>query len=364
MDMALYILIALLMFGILIALHELGHFITAKLLGVRVNEFAIGMGPCLWSKVKGETQYSLRAIPIGGYCAMEGEDADSDDPGAFGNKPAWKKFIVLVAGSFMNLLTGVVILGLLFSQSTSFSVPVVAGFLEGSPLQGSALQVGDQFLRIDGHRVYTYSDAQMLLSRAGEVVDLELERDGERIVLQDFDMHFYETELDGETVYLRGLTIGPEAVEATLGRKVQMTVYQSIDYVRMVWMSLGDLVTGAVGVQDMSGVIGILDTMGQAGQQGAQAAEEAGALPILGALLNILNLTAFIAINLAVMNLLPIPALDGGRILFLVVGLLYTGLTRRKLDPKYESYVNAAGFLLLILLMVVVAYNDVMRLIR
>lgn len=364
MDMALYILIALLMFGILIALHEFGHFITAKLLGVRVNEFAIGMGPCLWSRTGGETQYSIRAIPIGGYCAMEGEDEDSADPMAFTNKPAWKKFIILVAGSAMNLLTGVVILGILFSQSAGFSLPVVAGFPDDSPLKDSELQVGDRFLRIDGHRVYVYGDAMLLLSRAGEQVDLELERDGERIVLENFDMHFYETEVNGQKTYLRGLNIGPEVVEATVGRKLQMTLYQSVDYVRMVWMSLEDLIAGRVGVQDMSGVIGILDTMGQAGQQGAQAAQENGGSPILGALMNILNLTSFIAINLAVMNLLPIPALDGGRILFLVVDLCYMALTHRRLNPKYEGYVNAAGFVFLILLMVVVAYNDVIKLIQ
>ena len=208
MDMALYILIALLMFGILIALHEFGHFITAKLLGVRVNEFSIGMGPCLWKRTKGETQYSLRAIPIGGYCAMEGEDDASDDPGAFLNKPAWKKFIILVAGSAMNLLTGVLILGLLFSRSTSFYLPVVAGFPADSPLRDSALQAGDRFLRIDGHRVYVYGDAGLLLSRAGNLVDLELEREGTRVVLEDFDMTYYQTESNGETVYLRGLNIG------------------------------------------------------------------------------------------------------------------------------------------------------------
>ena len=127
--MAFYIIIAILMFGVLIALHEFGHFITAKLLGVRINEFSIGMGPLLWSQKRGETQYSLRAIPMGGFCAMEGEDDDSDDPRAFSNKPAWKKFIILVAGSFMNFLTGLVLLILIFGQATAFVTPVIADFI-------------------------------------------------------------------------------------------------------------------------------------------------------------------------------------------------------------------------------------------
>ena len=155
----LYIIIAILMFGILIALHEFGHFITAKLLGVRVNEFAIGMGPLLFSTQKGETQYSLRAIPMGGFCAMEGEDEDSSDPGSFSNKPAWKKFIVLVAGSFMNFLTGFVLLAFLLSSSTSYVLPVIDDFMEGFPYESAqGLLPGDRILSVDGERIYTKSD--------------------------------------------------------------------------------------------------------------------------------------------------------------------------------------------------------------
>ena len=149
--MAFYIIIAILMFGVLIALHEFGHFITAKLLGVRINEFSIGMGPLLWSQKRGETQYSLRAIPMGGFCAMEGEDDDSDDPRAFSNKPAWKKFIILVAGSFMNFLTGLVLLILIFGQATAFVTPVIEDFMEGFPYESEAgLLPGDRIVSVNG----------------------------------------------------------------------------------------------------------------------------------------------------------------------------------------------------------------------
>ena len=356
MTMAFYIIVLILLFGVLIAVHEFGHFITAKLLGVRVNEFAIGMGPLLLSRQKGETQYSLRAIPIGGFCAMEGEDDDSGDPKAFSSKPWWKKFIILVAGSFMNLLTGVLIILVLFSQVKAFALPAVDSFSDWSPLASqSQLQPGDRFLSIDGHRVYTYGDASMLLGRAGDVVDLVVERDGNRVELHDFYMPRFEIEEDGQTVLRRGITIGAEAMAATPLNRIQMTINQSIDYVRMVWMGVGDLITGKVSIQDMSGPIYIVKAGADMGAQAENTAD---------AFFNILNFMAFIAINLAVMNLLPIPALDGGRIFFLAVNGLFTLFTRKRLDPKYEGYVNVAGFFCLILLMIVVAFNDVLKLIR
>ena len=181
----LYIIIAILMFGILIALHEFGHFITAKLLGVRVNEFAIGMGPLLFSTQKGETQYSLRAIPMGGFCAMEGEDDASDDPRAFSNKPAWRKFIVLVAGSFMNFLTGFVLLALLLAQNTFFVVPVIDTLMEGFPYESAqGLLPGDRIVRVNGERIYTKSDLDLFFGRDEDgIMDLVIERDGVRLEL-------------------------------------------------------------------------------------------------------------------------------------------------------------------------------------
>lgn len=360
----LYILIAIILFGVLIAVHEFGHFITAKLLGVKVNEFAIGMGPRLLHRTHGETEYSLRLLPIGGFCAMEGEDVSTGDPRSFECQAAWKKFIILVAGAFMNFVAGVLIILVLFSQAASFSTPVVTGFMEGAEhLAQGGLQEGDCFYRIDGHRIYLMTDASLFLSRAGDRVDLEIVRNGEHIVLKNFDFarKVPVTDAQGQTTYMRGVYFG--AVErATPWLVLKYTWYQSIDCVRMVWMSLGDLITGAVGLREMSGAIGIVDMVGQSGQAGAAAAAQQGLSPIVGALQSIFSIMSLIAINLAVMNLLPIPALDGGRIFFLIVGGVFKLFTRKKLNPKYEGWVNTAGFALLMALMVIVAVSDVMKL--
>lgn len=351
-----YILIAILAFGLLIAVHEFGHFIAAKTLGVKVNEFAIGMGPRLLHKQKGETEYTLRLFPIGGFCAMEGEGEDSNDPRAFNNKPAWRRLIILVAGAFMNLVVGVLILMLLNFQTAAFAYPTVGGFPEWSQLDEQGLQVGDRFLTIDGHKVFTYGDAAMLIGRAGTVADIEVERGGQRVLLSDIDMTPHEVEENGEAVLKRGVNLGAGYEEATLGNRLKMTWYQTIDNVRMVWMGLGDLLTGAVGIRDMSGVVGIVAMFGDVGEAGAAAAGFAGAM------LKILEFIAFIAINLAVMNLLPIPALDGGQVLFLAVDKVYGLFTKKRINQKYLGYISAAGFVLLLGLMLVVSISDVMKL--
>lgn len=351
--MALYILIAILMFGVLIALHEFGHFITAKLLGVRVNEFAIGMGPLLWSKKRGETQYSLRAIPMGGFCAMEGEDDESDDPRSFSNKPGWKKFIILVAGSAMNFLTGLLLLLVVYAQANAFITPVIADFMEGFPYESAeGLLPGDRIVSVNGEPIYSKSDLDFFFSRAGGVnMDLVIERDGRRLVRKDFPLAPREYDYNGEKHMMYGLTFTVE--KATPLTRLQQSWFSCVDMVRLVRVSLVDLFTGRAGIKDMSGPIGIVNAIGEVGVQAASPADAA---------MGILNFVAFIAINLAVMNLLPIPALDGGRIFFLAVNWIFTLLTRKKLDPKYEGYVNAAGFLCLILLMVVVAFNDIVKL--
>lgn len=352
------IVLIILFFGLLIAIHEFGHFIAAKLLGVRVNEFAIGMGPAIFSREKGETLYSLRALPIGGFCAMEGEEESSDDPRSFHNKPFWKKFIILVAGAFMNFVAGLIIILVIFFLVGSPAAPVFTGVMEGAEaVLETGLQPGDQFYTIDGHRIYFQSDALIYLQRAGEDVDVTVLRDGEKVDLGTISLPYRQlVDENGNQVEKRGIYVG-QYFEDTVFTRLQNSWYQAIDYVRMVWMGLGDIVTGTMGLRDMSGVIGIVAMAGDVGEAGAEAAG------VFGAVVNILDFTALIAINLAVMNLLPIPALDGGRIFFLVVNWLFTLVTRRKLDPKYEGYVHMAGFVLLLLLMVVVAFNDVVRII-
>ena len=249
-----YILVAILMFGVLIAVHEFGHFITAKLFGIRVNEFSIGMGPALFKREKGETLYSIRLLPIGGYCAMEGEDEESDDPRAFGNAAAWKKVIVLVAGAFMNFLTGLIIVLVLYAPAQGFYQEIYAGSMAGKRTEGCGLQEGDRFLQVDGHKVLTYGNAQFYMSRAGDTMDLVVERDGEKVYLYDVSLPRQErTDEEGNTTNYRGITIGAQVLPAGLGTKLIYSWNTTLDYVRLVWVSLGDLVRGAVGIKDLSG---------------------------------------------------------------------------------------------------------------
>lgn len=359
----LYILIAILMFGILIALHEFGHFAAAKLCGVKVNEFSIGMGPQVIHKKGKETDYSFRLLPIGGFCAMEGEEeGESRDPRAFPNRPWWQRLIILLAGVFMNFLTGFLIILCLFSGAQGFYTPVISGFMDGFPLEGEqGLKVGDRVLSVDGHAVYLQQDVSFFLNRAdGVSVDLTVERDGRKVELKDLPLAPRVYEVNGESRLMFGLYLS-NVEEATLGAKLKNAWFQSVDYVRMVWVSLGDLVTGAVGLRDMSGPLGIVDMVGQVGEEGAQAAQEAGTSAFLGALTSILSLVAFISINLSVMNLLPIPALDGGQILFMGVNGVLLSIRGRKLDPKYQGWVSAAGFICLMLLMLAVTVSDILK---
>ena len=353
------IVLIIFFFGILIAIHEFGHFVAAKALGVKVNEFAIGMGPALLSRERGETLYSLRAFPIGGFCAMEGEGEDSDDPRSFQSKPAWKRFVILVAGAFMNFVAGLVIILIIFFAAGSPSAPVFTGVMAGAEsVLDTGLRPGDQFYTIDGHRIYFQSDAITFLNRAGEDVAVTVLRDGEKVDLGTIHLPYLRlVDETGQTVEKRGVYVG-QVQEDTVLTRLRNSWYQAVDYVRLVWISLGDLLTGAVGLRDLSGVIGITAVAGQVGQAGAEAA---GAF---GALINLLDFTALIAINLAVMNLLPIPALDGGQIFFLAVDALVWLVSRRRVPERYKTAVNTAGFVLLMGFMLLVTLQDVWKLVR
>lgn len=355
----LYILLAILLFGVLIAIHEFGHFFTAKLLGVKVNEFAIGMGPVLWQSKKREgepwenekTLYSLRAFPIGGYCAMEGEDEDTGDPRAFSRQAGWKKIIILCAGSFMNFVLGLVIAVVLFLGISQARVPVITEFADGFQLEGTdGLMVGDRIVEVDGHGIWLYADVQNYLSRNdGNGVDLVIERDGERIIRRDFPMGRYDYEFEDSKYHGFGLIFG-QVKELSIPERIGQGFAQTFDFVRLVWISLSDLVTGRVAVSELSGVIGVVDVVSEVG-----AGSESVALGIQ----NVFYFMALIAVNLAVMNMLPIPALDGGRIFFVLLNGVIYAVSRRRIPEKYEGYVHAGAFVALLALMAVVALHDV-----
>lgn len=350
-----YIIVAILAFGILIATHELGHFILAKACGVKVNEFAVGMGPVLLKKQRGDTQYSLRALPIGGFCAMEGEDGESDDARSFGSQKVWKRFLILIAGPLMNFLTGLIIIILLFSGAEAFSGNTVQSLEPGFRYGGeNGIMVGDSIFSIDGERVFYANDFLTYMGRSADgKVDMVVIRDGKKVKLTDYDLSKEEFVVNGETVEKYGISFN--VIRATAAEKLKYSFYSAYDFVRLVKMGLSDLVTGIVGMKEMSGVVGIVSTINKVGKQSAT---------VSAAVMNIAYLCAFIAINLSVMNLLPIPALDGGRVFFLVVGYIIEKITRRKLDPKYEAYINTVGLGLLMLLMVYVMFNDIVRIVH
>lgn len=348
-----YIIIAIIIFGILIAIHEFGHFMTAKLCGVKVEEFAIGMGPALFKKQKGETVYALRILPIGGFCAMAGEDEESDDPRAFTNQGFWKKFVILCAGSFMNLVLGIVLILIMYAGAQAFVTPTIDHFMDGCPYEGAeAMQAGDTFYSIDGQRIYLVSDVSSFLMRGDGVYDIVMLRDGEKVELKDFALT--------TKTYAEYANEGPKYgfvfgyTEATFGTKLEYTWNTTLEFSRLVWLGLGDLINGKVGLKDMSGPVGIVDMMNEVGQQAESAKAAAD---------NLLYISAFIAVNLAIMNMLPIPALDGGRVFLMIVTVIIEAVSRKKLDPKYEGYIHLGGMVLLLGLMALVMYNDIAKLI-
>lgn len=347
-----YILFAILLFGFLIAIHEFGHFIVAKACNVKVNEFSIGMGPLLLSRQGKETLYSLRLLPIGGFCAMEGEDGDSEDDRAFSKAAAWKRFLILIAGSAFNFLTGLVIVMCIYSGAVSYTEPVLAGFMEGFPLVGEEyLMEGDEIYSINGKRVFLTNDVSTILTvENSDTVDVMVRRDGALITLEDLPLVLREYEVDGQTVMRYGLYFS--AHEASFGDKIKLGLYTSVNFVRNVFWSFEMLMEGTAGFNDLSGPVGIVQTMSEVGEASAT---------VMDAIINLLYFGAFVAVNLSVMNLLPIPALDGGRIFLMLVNGVCLLLFRKRIPERLEGYLHFIGLVLLLILMGAVMINDVYK---
>jgi len=345
------IVFAILLFSFLIFIHELGHFVSAKLSGVQVNEFAIFMGPAIAKWKWGQTQYSVRCIPVGGYCAMEGEDEDTDNPRSFQKAAWWKRLIILAAGSFMNFVAGVLIVAVvLFCQPAYATTQIVEIEPWSTVSEGNGLQQGDEILKFDGKPIRIYEDFSLatMLIADGEY-DILVRRDGQKVLLKDVRMERQSVDDgNGGQVMLYGISFG--RAETTPGSVPGRILPTAFNYVDSVVVSLRMLLTGRAGLKDMTGPVGIVQIMSES----AAAAQSTG-----GALLNMLYFGGFIAINLAVMNMLPIPALDGGRILGLVLTTCVEKITRRKIDPKYEGYIHAAGMILLLGFMAIIMFKDI-----
>ena len=350
------VLFAILLFSVLIFVHELGHFAAAKLSGVQVNEFSMFMGPALWKKQVGETLYAIRLIPIGGYCAMEGEDEDTENPRSFQKAAWWKRLIILVAGAAMNFIVGVLLMIVVYLPVQQVVEPVIDSFETFSTIDGeTGLQAGDRILEVDGEKIYVQSDFSLILGmNPGEYHDLVVERDGKKVELSNFRMEKHEVASeDGTTQMLFGMNFTLKQLD--LPGKIGYAWNQCLDTVRLVRLSLQMLLTGQAGLSDMSGPVGIVQQMSVVAEASATKVD---------ALLNMLCFGAFIAINLAVMNLLPIPALDGGRVVGLLITTAAEAITKKKIDPKYEGYFHGAGMILLLGLMAVIMFKDIFYLFR
>ena len=345
------ILFAFLLFSFLIFIHELGHFVAAKLSGVQVNEFSMFMGPAIWKKQKGETLYAIRCIPIGGYCAMEGEDTDTDNPRSFQKAAWWKRLIILFAGAAMNFIVGVLIFAALYLPSDQMAVPVIAEFADCCTFaHEDGLQVGDEILEIDGEKIYLNTDISLILTLNPTVShDLVIVRNGETLVFQDFPMAHTHLDEEGQEYLHYGFSYGA-ARKLDFAGRLDLVRRVTVSNVRNVRLSLQMLLTGKAGLKDMTGPVGIVQIMSETAEASPTAWD---------AFLNMLYFGAFIAVNLAIMNLLPIPALDGGRIVGLLITTAVEAVTHKKIDPKYEGYLHGAGMILLLGLMAVILFKDI-----
>ncbi len=351
MSIIFYILIAVFMFGALIFVHELGHFLTARLFKVTIYEFAIGMGPKLisWTSTKNGTAYSLRLLPLGGFVSMAGEDEESEDEGALSKKKVWQRMIITSAGSLSNLLIGFIVMIILVSSSDNLGTTKVLNFASwatSAETEGAnGLKAGDDILAINGKKVHVFYDMNYKITRyATEPVDVTVLRDGKEIVLKD--IVFPTQEEQGILFGKRDFNIVLE--EKTVGGILKNSFYQSVYIVRTVVDSLYDLISGKLGVDQMAGPVGITQIIAGEAQTAVEEKDSSG----------LWSMFIIFAINLGTMNLLPIPALDGGRMVFLII----EGIRRKPLDPKIEGYIHAAGMALLMLFMLFISFKDIFKL--
>lgn len=442
------IIIGVLFFELIIFFHEFGHFITAKLSGVKVNEFALGMGPRLFGFRKGETEYSFRLFPVGGYCAMEGEDEDSDEPRAFNNAKIWKRMIIIIAGAVMNIVLGLILMFAYTVQADSYNSTTIAGFSPNSYTANSGLQKGDTVVDINGYSVWNSRDLQFgivtlpceeveadsvtvykqdcaveatsvysqlveseklddskieelykILSEGCEKINLsdskdsaykyleevcdsmyayvgikdykipEIEqkdsrrryvgditviRDGKEQVLEDVQFFTYyaseeDKEADKPTI---AYDFYVEEIEKTAGTVITQTFSETCSMAKTVWTSLVWLVQGHFSFADLSGPVGIATAVTQVASEGLKTG-------FIDAVNNILFVMILITVNLGIVNMLPFPALDGGRFVFLLIEWIF----RKPIPRKVEQIVNMAGLVLLMAFMLIISLKDVWQLI-
>ena len=337
----------------MIFIHELGHFVTARLSKVTIYEFAIGMGPTVfsWKSKKYDTKYALRLLPFGGFVSMAGEDGESDDENAFNKKPCWKRFIILAAGATMNIVLGfILILTMLTSSAIANRTEDRLGLLPSNTIHSFAensisnsengLMEGDKVVKVGNVSIHTGNELSYEVMHQGyKSIDLTVIRNGEEMILEDV---VFGTFTESGAVFGQ-LDFYVYGERFNFGSLMKHTFFNSISTIKMVWDSLADMLGGRYGLDAVSGPVGITNQMVETAKSGAT---------------NFLYLVAVLTMNLGVMNLLPLPALDGGRLVF----VLWEMITRKKPNPKVESAIHAAGFMVLMAFMIFIVFKDTIKL--
>lgn len=340
------IIIAIILFSLIILFHELGHFLLAKLNGVQVNEFCLGLGPTIVGFHKGETFYSLKLFPFGGACMMEGEDEESDSSRAFGKKGVWQRFSIVFAGPFFNFILAWV-LSIVVLGSVGIDVPTIYQVKPGSPAAQAGIEGGDTILKFNHKKIHFHREISVYtFFHGGETVTVTWEHEGERqtaAITPDYD------EESGR--YLFGFQGSYGRQKSGALRVIQYSFYEMNYWITTTLQSLGKLVTGQLNMNDLSGPVGIVKTIGDT----YTASRPDGVFYIF---INMINMAILLSANLGVMNLLPLPALDGGRLVFFII----EAIRGKRIDPQKEGMVHYIGLIALMVLMVVIMGNDIRKL--
>lgn len=336
------IILALLIFSLIVLFHEFGHFLLAKRGGIAVTEFSLGMGPRILSKQIGETRYSWKLLPFGGSCMMVGEDGDSDDENAFGEKSVWTRISVVAAGPIFNFILAF-FLSLFIIGSIGYDAPDVVAVADGYPAAEAGIQPGDRILQMNHTKIHVYREVSLYVqTHQGETVTVTYERDGERHAVT------LEPKLSESGTYLLGFRGSGVRTKGNIFQTVWYSAYEVKYWISTTLQSLGMMFRGRVSADDISGPVGIVNTIGNT----YEASKQDGGFYVW---LNMLNISILLSANLGVMNLLPIPALDGGRLVFLFLEVIRRG---KRIDPEKEGMVHFVGLMLLMALMLVVMFND------
>lgn len=341
MQIVVSILVTILVFGILIFVHESGHFLVARACRVKINEFSLGMGPAILKKQGKETLYSLRAFPIGGYVQMDGEDGGGEDENSFNKKKYWQRFLILFAGAALNIILGFILICIVNYFTAKLPTTVVAQFEENSVSQSCGLELNDKIIDIGGYGVNSFYDMTYAMSTKGiEPLTVTVLRDGEEVKLENVSFKVIEDETLGECFTL-DFKVYPQ--KRSFINNIKYSFDWTVSISKSIYSFLGTLFIGQADVNQVSGPVGTTVAIGESVQYGFRS---------------VMLMVALISINLGIVNLLPFPALDGGRIFLLAI----EAVRRKPLNPRIETAINAVGLILLLALMVVITFKDIINL--